>query len=137
LQVKLTEPLLSLLKNKELPVRISAAKAVAYLDIKQASPVLIALVKNDPVPDMRIESLTALVALDDAQVGEAVSQALSDKEKKVRVAGLKSHGENEYLQRTDNIIADKCDSHQNDGRETSGDINPRQITGSEFSKIIE
>jgi putative heme-binding domain-containing protein len=88
LKSKLAEPLLSLLKNKELPVRISAAKAVAWLEIKQASPVLLALVKNDPAPDMRIESLTALVSFGDAQVGEAVSQALSDKEKKVRVAGL-------------------------------------------------
>ncbi len=88
LKSKLTEPLLSLLKNKELLVRISAAKAVAWLDVKQGSPVLLALVKNDPAPDMRIESLTSLVILGDAQVGEAVSQALSDKEKKVRVAGL-------------------------------------------------
>jgi HEAT repeat protein len=87
LKSKLTEPLLSLLNNKELSVRISAAKAVGFLEIKQSSPILLALVKNDPAPDMRIESLTSLVTLSDAQVGEAVSQALSDKERKVRIAG--------------------------------------------------
>ena len=47
-----------------------------------------ALVKTDAAPDMRIESLTSLVMLQDVQVGDAVSHALSDKEKKVRVAGL-------------------------------------------------
>lgn len=88
LKSKLTEHLLSLLKNKELPVRISAAKAIGLLEIKEGSPILLALVKNDPAPDMRIQSLTSLVKLGDAQVGEAVSQALSDKERKVRVAGL-------------------------------------------------
>jgi quinoprotein glucose dehydrogenase len=88
LKSKVSEPILTLLKNKELPVRMSAVKAVALLDIKQGAPVLLALVKNDAQPDIRIESLKSLVTLNDAKAGEAVSQALSDKERKVRVAGL-------------------------------------------------
>jgi putative heme-binding domain-containing protein len=88
LKTKTAETLLGLLKSKELAVRISAVKAITFLELKQASPLLLALVKNDKEPDMRVESLKSLVALQDAKVAEAVSQALSDKERKVRVAGL-------------------------------------------------
>lgn len=85
---KLTAPLLSLLTNKELPVRVSAAKAVALLQVQEAAPTLLTLVKTDAAPEMRIESLEALTTLGDQRVGDAVSLAMSDKEKKVRVAGL-------------------------------------------------
>lgn len=89
LRSKLAEPLLGLLKSPELPVRLSAAQAVAGLDVKQAAPILLAQVKNDPMPEMRIQALTTLVDLKDPQVGQAVSMALADKERKVRVEGLK------------------------------------------------
>ena len=85
---KMTGPLLQLLKNRELPVRLSAAKAVALLQISQAAPILHGLVRNDQEPDMRVQSLKTLVALGDPQIGQAVSLALSDRERKVRVAGL-------------------------------------------------
>ena len=88
LQKNMASPLAALLKNKELPVRLSATKAVALLHINDALPALFTLVKNDPAPDVRIEALNTLVALGYPQAGEAVGQALSDKEKKVRVEGL-------------------------------------------------
>lgn len=86
---KLAEPLLGLLKSPQLPVRLSAAKAAALLGLTQAGPILLAQVKSDPAPEMRLQSLTSLVDLKDAQAGQAVSQALSDKERTVRVEGLK------------------------------------------------
>lgn len=77
-----------LLTNKALPVRISAAKAIHKLKLKQAAAPLLAVLKNDREADMRVEALEALVALQAPQVEEAIRHALSDKEKTVRVAGL-------------------------------------------------
>lgn len=88
LKSKINTSLSSLIKNKELPVRLSAAKAIALLGLKDHSIELLAAVKNDAAPEMRIEALQSLVTLNDPQVSDAVSHALSDKEKKVRVAGL-------------------------------------------------
>src|SRR5690606_33976385 len=88
LQKNMASPLAALLKNKELSVRLSATKAVALLHINDALPALFALVKNDPAPDMRIEALKTLVGLGYPQAGEAVSHALADGEKKVRLEGL-------------------------------------------------
>lgn len=83
-----TSPLIALLKDKELPVRISAAKAIAKLQIKQAGAALLAGVKADKDADMRVASLRALVDLQDAGVEQGITLALSDREKTVRVAGL-------------------------------------------------
>jgi putative membrane-bound dehydrogenase-like protein len=80
--------LTALLKDKELPVRISTAKAIAKLQIKQAGPQLLAAVKTDHDADMRVASLEALVNLQDAGVEQAITAALADREKTVRVAGL-------------------------------------------------
>ena len=80
--------LVQLLQNKDSAVRISAVKAVAKLNLKQAAPQLFTLLKTDREPDVRAESLRSLVALDDPQVADAVSIAIADKEKTVRVAGL-------------------------------------------------
>lgn len=85
---KATDALLGLLKDKMLPVRVSAIRATAALDLKTASTPLMAIVKTDKEPDARVEALGALVKISDPQVGDAVSHALTDKEKKVRVAGL-------------------------------------------------
>jgi quinoprotein glucose dehydrogenase len=80
--------LTGLLKNKEIPVRISAAKAVSKLQIKQSEGVLMGLLKNDPNADVRREALHSLASLQSAQIGDAIKQALSDKEKSVRIAGI-------------------------------------------------
>lgn len=85
---KTADAFVSLLKDKSLPVRISAAKAINLLKIKQASATLFAQLKADNEPTARVECLKALVALNDEQLPQAIQQALSDKEKQVRVAGL-------------------------------------------------
>ena len=85
---KSADVLIGLLKDKESPVRLSAAKAISHLGLKQASVQLLASLKNDKDPEVRIETLKAIVALNDPQVEQAIKHALTDKEKTVRVAGL-------------------------------------------------
>jgi quinoprotein glucose dehydrogenase len=80
--------LAGLLKDPALPVRTSAAKAIHKLGIKDAGASLFAALKNDREAEMRVEALQALVALQDPQAEPSIRLALSDKEKKVRVAGL-------------------------------------------------
>ena len=77
-----------LLSNKDSAVRISAVKAVSKLDMKESATQLHTLLKTDKEPDVRVEALRALVALNDPKVADAISVAIADKEKKVRVAGL-------------------------------------------------
>jgi quinoprotein glucose dehydrogenase len=139
-KAKLTAPLLSLLKNKALPVRISAAKAVALLHIQEAAPTLLTLVKSDAAPDMRIESLTSLTTLADQRVGDAVSQALSDKEKKVRVAGLnlleKMNISKELMVRLlEDVIATKTTEEKQAAILTLGKI-PSQYSGKALEGLL-
>ena len=80
--------MIQLLANKDSAVRINAVKAINTLGINQAGPQLHALLKTDKEPDVRVEALRSLVALNDPQVADAISIAIADKEKRVRVAGL-------------------------------------------------
>ncbi len=83
-----TNVLIGLLKDPALPVRISAAKAVSKLSIKEASASLLAALKSDREAAMREEALKSLVALQGPEVEPGIRLALADKEKSVRVAGL-------------------------------------------------
>jgi hypothetical protein len=58
------------------------------MDIRQGSAPLLGLLKNDREAAVRVEALKALAAMKDEQIGEAIKQALSDKDKPVRVAGI-------------------------------------------------
>ena len=87
-QAKSADVLIQLLSNKEVALRLSAAKAIGKLKIAKASAQLFTKLKSDPKPEVRAEALKALANLEDKQIGEAIKQALSDKEKSVRVTGL-------------------------------------------------
>ncbi|HKZ65857.1 MAG TPA: HEAT repeat domain-containing protein, partial [Chitinophagaceae bacterium] len=80
--------LVSLLSNKEKVVRISAVKAISKIGIKEGSAYLLGLLKNDREAVVRVEALKALASMKDEKIGEAIKQALSDKDKTVRVAGI-------------------------------------------------
>ncbi|GEP97065.1 DUF7133 domain-containing protein [Chitinophaga cymbidii] len=82
------DALISLLKDRELPVRTSAAKAIHKLAIKRAATPLLAVLKSDPEAAMREESLKTLVSLQAPESEQAIRYALADREKTVRVAGL-------------------------------------------------
>ena len=88
LKATLTPSLLSLLNSRSVPVRMSAVRAVTRLQAREAGPQLLAMVQHDGDADVRVRALSSLVALGDERVAVAVSKALSDKEKKVRVEGL-------------------------------------------------
>ena len=81
-------PLIQLLVHKDMPLRLSGVKAIGKLKIQQGSAPLFVRLNNDKQPEVRIEALRALAALEDDQIGQAIEQALSDPEKSVRVAGL-------------------------------------------------
>ncbi|QHT68221.1 c-type cytochrome [Rhodocytophaga rosea] len=85
---KSAEALIALASNKEAPVRLSSAKAIGKLNISQGAATLMARLKTDAKPEVKIEALKALAAMEDNQIGQAIEQAISDKDKSVRVAGL-------------------------------------------------
>ncbi|MEO5995776.1 MAG: HEAT repeat domain-containing protein, partial [Chitinophagaceae bacterium] len=85
---KASDPLMRSLNSKDSIVRASAVKAISKLHIKQATVPLLGLLKNDKNPAVRVEALKALAAMKDEQIGLAIRQALSDKDKSVRIAGI-------------------------------------------------
>ena len=85
---KTSESLVQLLNNKDVAVRISAVKAISKLGINKGSSTLLALLKNDRESSVRLEALKALASLKDPQISEAIKQAMADKDKTVRVAGI-------------------------------------------------
>ncbi len=83
-----TNPLLQLLNQKNDVLRLQAVKAIGKLQIGDGSSRLYSLLKSDSEPSVRIAALDALVSLDDRQLDKAIAQALADREKYVRIAGL-------------------------------------------------
>jgi putative heme-binding domain-containing protein len=84
--------LLQLLGNKELPIRVSAIRAIRKLGMAEASTAMLGLLKSDQQPLVRAESLKALAAMQDAQISQAITLAISDKDKTVRTAGIELIG---------------------------------------------
>ncbi|MDQ3279746.1 MAG: HEAT repeat domain-containing protein, partial [Bacteroidota bacterium] len=80
--------LLQLLNDKDASVRISAVKAVSRLTIREASPSLLTLLKRDSKATVRVEALKALASMQSEHSSEAIQQALTDKDKTVRIAGI-------------------------------------------------
>jgi quinoprotein glucose dehydrogenase len=74
--------------NRETAVRLAAVKAIGKLKIDQASAQLFERLRADANADVRVEALTALAGWNDPRIDEAIKQALSDKEKSVRIVGL-------------------------------------------------
>jgi putative heme-binding domain-containing protein len=79
---------LGLLDNADPSIRLSATQAVSKLQLISATPILLAQLKKDVKPELRREALKALVALNYTEAGLAIKQALSDKEKMVRITGI-------------------------------------------------
>ena len=69
-------------------VRISVVKAISKLDIRQGAEPLLGLLKHDQQAAVRVEALKALALMQDEHIGEAIKQALADKDKAVRIAGI-------------------------------------------------
>lgn len=82
------EPLIQLMSNRDKSIRLSAVKAIGKLNIAAGTQPLFVRLKSDPAPEVRAEALKALAVMENAQIGEAIKQALSDNEKRVRVIAL-------------------------------------------------
>jgi len=80
--------LIELSSGKESLIRLNAVKAIGKLGIEKASAQLFTLLKSDLNPEVRAEALKSLASLNDKQIGDAISKALADKEKSVRIVGL-------------------------------------------------
>ena len=85
---KAANALISLLNNKDMMVRLSAVKAISKIGINQGTAQLMVLLKKDPQAAVRVEALKALASMEDEQIGGAIKQALADKDKSVRIAGI-------------------------------------------------
>jgi quinoprotein glucose dehydrogenase len=135
-----TSPLTALLKDQDLTVRISAARAIAKLQIKQAGAQLLAAVKTDREANMRVAALEALVKLQDAGAEQGIATALSDREKTVRVAGLdllgKMHiSENVMVTLLTGVIANKTMEEKQAALLTLGKL-PSQYTEKPLGDLL-
>lgn len=85
---KSADALIQLTSHKELPLRLRAVKAIGKLKIDQGAAQLFTRLKSDREPEVRVEALRALAAMNNDRVDDAIKQALADKDKTVRIAGL-------------------------------------------------
>ncbi|WP_162053421.1 DUF7133 domain-containing protein [Pontibacter pamirensis] len=85
---KAADALIQASGHAEAPVRLSAVRAIGKLKVDQASTPLFTRLQNDKEAEVRVEALRSLASVEDAQIGKAIEQAISDQEKSVRVAGL-------------------------------------------------
>jgi putative heme-binding domain-containing protein len=79
---------MNLLGHKESSIRVQVAKALGKLKINAATEALMVQLKKDPAPEVRIEAVKALSKLSGNHMDAAITTALADKEKTVRVVGL-------------------------------------------------
>ncbi|RYZ26397.1 MAG: heme-binding protein, partial [Sphingobacteriales bacterium] len=139
-QGKLSQPLMQMLANKDSALRISVVKAISKLEVKQATPQLLAIVKTDREPSIRVQSLRALVALQGAETEAAVKSALTDKEKTVRVAGLDllqkmNIGKDLMVTLLNDVIATKTVEEKQAALLTLGKI-PLQQSGKPLNDLV-
>ncbi|EPR70175.1 HEAT repeat domain-containing protein [Cyclobacterium qasimii] len=87
-QASASNVLMELTKSNSRVIREEAVKALGELKISEANQRLIAVLTNDNDADVRAESLRAIAKIPKSPMDKALEQALSDKERSVRVAGL-------------------------------------------------
>jgi putative heme-binding domain-containing protein len=87
-QQNATGLLINLLSHKDTTLRVHVARALGKLKIAAATEALMAQLKKDPAPEVRIEAVKALSKLSGNHMDAVITTALADKEKTVRVVGL-------------------------------------------------
>lgn len=85
---KAAPALLQLLKHKDSQVRISAVKAISKLGISEGNEPLMVLLRSDRDAAVREQALESLAEMQSPSMADAISQALKDREKQVRVSGI-------------------------------------------------
>ncbi len=130
-----------LLLDNELPVRLSAAKAIGNIGIDAAVDVLLARMEADAAPDMRTAALRTLVQLNVPQQGHAIKLALADAEKSVRVTGLDLLANMNIAPETmaallADVIDTKTEEEQQAAIMTLGKV-PLQHSESVFTRLLD
>ncbi|MBX2900746.1 MAG: HEAT repeat domain-containing protein [Cyclobacteriaceae bacterium] len=87
-QQKSSAVLIPQLANPDATIRTQIAKAIGKLKLEAAAPQLLARLKTDKQPDVKTEALRALAKLNTPLMEQAISTALADTDKSVRVTGL-------------------------------------------------
>ena len=87
-QTASTDHLIQLLSHREEGIRLHSAMVIGKLEISDAVPQLLSLLKGDKEAEVRVASLRSLAVLEGGHQDQAIEQALSDPDKDVRVAGL-------------------------------------------------
>ena len=132
---------IDLLTDGNLQVRLGAAKAIQKLGIQQAAPALLSSLKSDRETAMRVECLSALVALEAPQQEEAIKIALADREKPLRVAALDLL-ENMAIAKPVmvNLLADVIDTKTTEEKQAAiialGKL-PAEHSGALFNKLLD
>lgn len=88
LKTKTAGTYIKMLTHPDLPLRLSAIKAIRKLNLTEAAEPLLTRLTDDKEATVRIAALQALASMNDKQLGKAIETALADSEKTVRVAGL-------------------------------------------------
>jgi putative heme-binding domain-containing protein len=132
--------LVKLLPHPELPLRLSAVKAIGKLRTEGASAGLFTRLKDDSDAEVRVAALRALAATGDKGIGKAIEQALSDREKSVRVAGLDLMGKMDMPEATmvtllSEVINTKTPEEKQAALLTLGTL-PAQHTGKVFEGLL-
>lgn len=70
------------------PVRVAAAQAAGRLRVAEAAPALLAALKADAAPEVRIAALGAIRLIGGPSTEEAVRTALADRDQTVRMSAL-------------------------------------------------
>ena len=85
---KVQPVLVSQASAKEEALRVESIKAIGKLEIKESADLLLSKLKSDPAEAVKVQALNSLVAMNAANLSEAISYAMSDNAEAVRVAGL-------------------------------------------------
>ncbi|HEY7497723.1 MAG TPA: HEAT repeat domain-containing protein [Vicinamibacterales bacterium] len=70
------------------PMKIALAEAAGRLGAQEAAPMLLAQLRSDPSPDVRVASLRGLEALKPSNIGEIMKIAIADASPEVRRAAV-------------------------------------------------
>lgn len=85
---KVQPVLVSQASAKEEVLRVESIKAIGKLQINESADLLLSKLKLDPAEAVKVQALNSLVAMNAANLSEAISFAMSDNAEAVRVAGL-------------------------------------------------
>ncbi len=85
---KVQPVLVSQASAKEEALRVESIKAIGKLQINESADLLLSKLKLDPAEAVKVQALNSLVAMNAANLSEAISFAMSDNAEAVRVAGL-------------------------------------------------